>query len=116
MSSPPKRMLPASGMRLPASCAMKVVLPAPFGPITACVSPSSTSSVTPSVALSAPKLFCRFSTWSSMSGIGLVEDAGQAALEEDDAQDEERAEYHLPVLRPALQDLFQNEKRERAEH
>ena len=34
------------------------------------------------------------------SGIGLVEDAGEAAPKEDHRQDEERAEDHLPVLRP----------------
>jgi hypothetical protein len=55
MSSAPKRTWPLSGRSSPESCLMKVVLPAPFGPITACVSPSRTSKSTPSVAISAPK-------------------------------------------------------------
>src|SRR5688572_323002 len=94
MSSPPKRMRPASGFRLPASWLMKVVLPAPFGPMTACVSPSSTLKSMPSVARSAPKFF----TSPLTSSIGLVEDAGQAAAEEDDGKDEQGPQDHHPVL------------------
>ena len=47
MSSPAKRIVPASGRRSPASWPMSVVLPAPFGPMIACVSPWRTSSVDP---------------------------------------------------------------------
>jgi len=47
-------MRPVSGRRFPASWLMSVVLPAPLGPMIACVSPSRTSSVTWSVAFSAP--------------------------------------------------------------
>src|ERR671933_797879 len=98
MSSPAKTMRPASGRRLPASWLMKVVFPAPFGPITACVSASRTSKSTPSVARSAPKLFTRPRT----SSIGRAKDAGEAALEEDDGKDQERAEDELPVIGEAL--------------
>src|SRR2546421_5139105 len=93
MSSPAKRIVPASGRRLPASWLMKVVLPAPFGPITACVSPSATSKWMASLARSAPKFLVR----PRASSIGFVEHAGEAAAEENDREDEERAEDHLPV-------------------
>src|SRR6185436_93599 len=105
MSSPAKRMLPPSGSSMPASWPMSVVLPAPFGPMMASVSPSRTSRSTPSVARSAPKLFVRART----SSIGLAEDAGEAAAEEDDREDEQRAHDDLPVLDPALR--LQAEKR-----
>src|SRR5580765_3393390 len=111
-SSPAKRIVPASGRRSPASWPMSVVLPAPFGPMMACVSPSSTFSVTPSVASSAPKVFVRAVT----SSIGLVEDARQAAAEEDHRQNEERSEPELPVRGPSLENLLDDEQGERAEH
>src|SRR5260370_18743062 len=120
MSSPPKTMRPPSGRRLPASWPMKVVLPAPFGPMMACVSPLRTSRSMPSVARSAPKLFVSART----SSIGLVEDAGEAAAEEDDAKDQCRAHQHLPVLDPVLRlqpeqrldDFLAEEERKRADH
>src|SRR3954468_11085894 len=48
-------MRPPSGCSTPAICAMSVVLPAPFGPISACTSPLAISSVTSSVATRPPK-------------------------------------------------------------
>src|SRR3954464_15479372 len=111
MSSPAKTMRPASGRRLPASWLMKVVLPAPLGPITACVSPSRTSKSMPSVARSAPKLLVRPRT----SSIGLVEDAGEAAAEEDHREDQQRPEDHLPVLGPAFEHFLDEEQGEGAE-
>src|SRR5690349_10441474 len=112
MSSPAKMIRPASGSRLPASWLMKVVLPAPFGPITAWVSPSRTSKSMPSEARNAPKLFVRPRT----SSIGLVENAREATAEEDHREHEQRAEDHLPVLGPALQHFLDEEQGERAEH
>src|SRR5919106_3971360 len=96
MSAPAKRTMPLSGSRFPASWLMKVVLPAPFGPITACVSPSVTSKSMPSHARSAPKLFVNPLT----SSIGLVENPGEAAPEEDYGEDKQRAHQHRPVLGP----------------
>src|SRR2546430_14722457 len=78
-SWPAKRMRPASERRLPASWLISVVLPAPLGPMTASVSPSCTSRSTLSEARSAPKLLQRPLT----SSIGLEEDTGQPAAEED---------------------------------
>src|SRR3954469_4387964 len=96
-SSPPKTMRPESGRRLPASWLMKVVLPAPFGPMMACVSPSRTSKSMPSVARSAPKLFVSWRT----SSIRFVENPRQAAAEKDHRDYQQRAEDHLPMLGPS---------------
>jgi hypothetical protein len=54
MSLPSKRMAPPSLVAMPDSWWMSVVLPAPFGPMTACSSPGSTSSVTSLVTRRAP--------------------------------------------------------------
>ena len=59
MSRPAKRIVPASGVISPVNCPTSVVLPAPFGPISACVSPALILSVTLSVATSAPNDFRR---------------------------------------------------------
>src|SRR6185295_16844480 len=111
-SSPAKRMVPASGRRSPASWPMSVVFPAPFGPMMAWVSPSSTFRLTPSVARSAPKLLTRFET----SSIGLGEDAGEAAAEEDHGKDQQRPEDHLPVLRPSREQVLEQQQGEGADH
>src|SRR5918996_325463 len=112
MSAPAKRTLPASGRRSPASWLMKVVLPAPLGPITAWVSPSLTSKSMPSQARSAPKLLVSPLT----SSIGFVEDAGEPAPEEDHREHEEQPEDELPVLRPARKLIFDEQQSEGAEH
>src|SRR5438128_2920797 len=112
MSWPANTMRPASGRRLPASWPMKVVLPAPFGPMMACVSPSRTSRSMPSLARSAPKLFVSPLT----SSIGLVEDPRQAAAEKDHRKNEERSEDHLPVLGPSREQILYQEQRKGAEH
>src|SRR5438874_2381688 len=112
MSSPAKTMRPASGRSSPASWPMKVVLPAPLGPITACISPSRTSKSMPSLARRAPYLFVRPRT----SSMRTLEDAGQAALEENDGEHEERAEDRLPVLGPAFEDFLGDEQRECPDH
>src|SRR3954469_11943259 len=111
-SSPANVMRPLSGRKSPASWPMKVVLPAPFGPMTACVSPSRTSKSMPSVARRAPKVF---TSWRA-SSIGLVENPGESAAKEDDREYEQRSEDHLPVLRPPREEVFDEEQRERAKH
>src|SRR5712691_3064933 len=57
MSVPSKTIAPLSLPRLPEIWPIKVVLPAPFGPIRACTSPRFTSSVMSSVATTPPKRF-----------------------------------------------------------
>src|SRR4051812_3423259 len=71
MSAPAKKMRPVSGARLPEICAIKVVLPAPFGPINAWTSPGATASVTRSVATMPPKRLSSPSSRRSGSAIGL---------------------------------------------
>src|SRR5690242_21401592 len=50
-------MRPLSTGSWPEICPISVVLPAPFGPISACTSPRSISRVTSSVAATPPKCF-----------------------------------------------------------
>src|SRR5438067_1164727 len=57
MSTSLKTMRPVSVASTPEIWPMSVVLPAPFGPISACTSPRTTSSVTSSVATTPPKRF-----------------------------------------------------------
>src|SRR3954469_8071877 len=102
MSAPAKRTVPESGRRFPASWLMKVVLPAPFGPITACVSPSATSKSMPSLARSAPTRFVS----GRPSSIRVVVNSSGAAFEEDHREQEQGAEHDLPVLRPGFQRLL----------
>src|SRR2546423_13717397 len=66
-------MVPESGARSPASCAMSVVLPAPLGPMIACVSPSRICRSTRLVAMSPPKLLVSPRTSSSASAIATLE-------------------------------------------
>src|SRR5947209_5910408 len=57
MSRPSSRMLPAVGRNTPVRMLMIVVLPAPFGPISAWRAPFSTESVTSLVAIMPPNCF-----------------------------------------------------------
>src|SRR5882672_693971 len=114
MSSPAKRTRPESGRSSPASCAMSVVLPAPFGPMIACVSPSRTSRSMPSLARSAPKLFVRPPT--SRRLFMLVEQPGEAAPEEQHREHEQRPEDDLPMRSPPREQVFEREQRKGAEH
>src|SRR5574341_2311964 len=113
MSSPAKRMRPASGRRLPASWLISVVFPAPFGPMTACVSPSRTSRSTPSVARSAPNAFDKPRISSSASVIvpGSGQQPGEAAPEKQHRGEEEQPEEELPVLGPAREQVLEDEQR-----
>src|SRR5438552_17174057 len=92
-SSPAKRIVPASGRRSPASWPMSVVLPAPFGPMIAWVSPSVTARSTPSVARRPPNLFAspRIARSGSATALaGLRHEPEQPALGEEHHEDEER--------------------------
>src|SRR6266496_2919827 len=116
MSSPAKRTRPRSGTRSPASWPISVVLPAPFGPMIACVSPSSTSRSTLSLASSAPKLLVRPRTSSRTLFILAEEQSREAALEEEHREHQQRTQDQLPVLGPARERVFDQEQRERAQH
>src|SRR3972149_1673193 len=115
-ASPGKRIAPASGRRSPESRLMKVVLPAPFGPITACGSPSSSSKSMLSLARSAPKDLhsphaCRSASAIARSG----QHAGETAAEEDYGQNQQRPEDRLPVLGPAGEQALDHQQHRRAE-
>src|SRR5881628_3238869 len=113
-SRPAKRVVPASGRRSPASWPISVVLPAPFGPMIACVSPSSTSRSTRSVARRPPKLLLRPRT--AISGSAIARDQPeQAPLGEEDHDDEEGPQDDLPVLRQGGEHVFEAEEHDRTE-
>src|SRR3982074_2549250 len=99
-SSPPNTILPASGLSSPEIWLISVVLPAPFGPITACSSPGITSSVTPSVTRRPPKFLVSPSMRSTGSATADPpqprRDPEQPAAREHRDQHEQRAEDHLP--------------------
>src|SRR3954451_19052423 len=112
-------MLPPSGASKPEIWLISVVLPAPFGPITACNSPGRTSSVTLSVTRSPPKFLVRPSISSTGSATAhppqLRHKSDQSAGREHRDQDQQRPEYDLPVLGDAGQPFLGEQKRGRAE-
>src|SRR5919106_6926024 len=98
-------MMPAVGLRWPEIMPMKVVLPAPFGPMMQRSSPLSSVKSTPSLARRPSKRLVRPSVRSS-SAIASVpsprrhqiaDRAGDAAPKIDDHQHEQDAERQLPV-------------------
>src|SRR5437868_7590188 len=95
-SSPANSIVPASGASKPEIWLISVVLPAPFGPITACSSPGITSSVTPSVTRKPPKFLRRFSMRSTASATEhspqLLRDTDQPAAGEQRDEHQQRPE------------------------
>ena len=145
MSRPAKRTVPASGVSSPVSWPISVVLPAPFGPISAWVSPVRMLSVTLSVATSAPNDLYRPSTCSrsfthdpapglaSADGVGRLgkvdlrlgrrlaragrahQHAPDAVAHQQHARDEQRSEEQHPVLGIVRQHVAEREEERRAE-
>src|SRR5213078_296658 len=118
-SRPAKRVVPASGLRSPASWPISVVLPAPLGPMSACVSPSSTSRSTRSVARRPPKLL--LSPRIATSGSAIARDLSrqepeQAAFGEEHHPDQEGPQDDLPVLGHRGQHVLETEEHDRADH
>src|SRR5216684_8741789 len=111
MSSPAKCTRPRSGRRLPASWLISVVLPSPFGPMMAWVSPSRTSRLTSSLASSAPKLLVRPRTSSRTLFILAEEQSREAALEEEHREHQQRTQDQLPVLGQARERVFEEQQR-----
>src|SRR5262249_6425053 len=98
-------MLPEVGARSPERTLTSVLLPAPFGPMTACSSPTAKSSVTLSTAVNPRKRLVTRAALSTGSGIdcgpGLLHQLGtasQPARREEDDQDDENPHGKLPVL------------------
>src|SRR5437899_112470 len=118
-SWPAKRVIPASGLRSPAIWPISVVLPAPLGPMTACVSPSGTSRSTRSVARRPPKLL--LSPRITISGSAIAQDLSrqepeQAALGEEHHEDQEQPQDDLPVLGQGGEHVLEPEEHDRADH
>src|SRR5437762_12348100 len=87
MSAPLKRIRPISVASTPEIWPTSVVLPAPFGPMRACTSPRTTSSVTSSVATTPPKRLETPRSSSIASFLLFAKKAGDAFRgEHDDGQ------------------------------
>src|SRR6516164_5346763 len=105
ISSPRKRMLPLSATTLPDTALNSVVLPAPFGPIRAQISPACRSNETPPTATRPPKRTVTSRTHSSGASVTIValdeggmqarEQAGDTARQEQDDEDDQQAEHQF---------------------
>src|SRR5229473_1494637 len=103
-------MVPEFGNNCPVSWLIKVVLPAPFGPMIACNSPRITSSERWSVARIPPNRRTSLSTRSKGSATAQPpEQAHDPAASEQHDQQQQRAHDQCPVLRDLRQCLFQQE-------
>src|SRR5262249_41989657 len=125
MSPPSKRIRPESGATSPASWPIRVVLPAPFGPMTACSSPRTTSSMMWSDATTPSKRLARSSICSKASAmteprrrIGdlyrtpsgrLFEQSVDPTPCEQHHEQQQRPEDDLPVLGDAGQYLLEQQ-------
>src|SRR6185503_18457540 len=104
-------MLPESGARLPEIRPTSVVLPAPFGPISACTVPAGTWSATWSTATTPPNRLLRLAS----------ESTGDPLWSEQHHGEQDHAHRQLPILRiraeqlAAREQLFQREQRHRAD-
>src|SRR5438876_6092816 len=102
-SRPANQMRPPSHASRPEIWLIRVVLPAPLGPIMAWSSPGMTSSVTSSVTRRPPNRLRSFSRRSTGSATAkplhkLVPPAKESAARKENDQDKEGSEDHLPVL------------------
>src|SRR4051812_31682180 len=115
-SRPAKTTRPASGRKVPLTWWISVVLPAPFGPMTAWISPGRTSSETPSVTASPPKRLRNPSRRRIGSATARAQQADQPAAQEQHGQHQQRAEDEPPMRGQMAQPFLQPEDRQRAEH
>src|SRR5262245_50591449 len=88
--------------------------------MTACISPGKRSSVTLSVTRRPPKLFCRFSRRSTGSVMASSRKrqgcADQAATREQDDENEQRPENHLPLFGQSRKPFLGQKESRRAEN
>src|SRR5262249_31687402 len=94
ISVPSYAMRPSLGARKPAIIANSVVLPAPFGPISAVMRPASAASETRLTASRPPKRFETFSTPSSGSAMAAPQQAGDAVRRKGDDDDQHTTVNH----------------------
>src|SRR5438105_11592560 len=119
MSAPAKRIAPESGFSSPESWPIRVVLPAPLGPITAWISPGMMDNETLPVATRPPKRFVRPAVSSSASAIAPPrerKDPVEPGLREQHDQDQDRSEHRLPMLGQAGQHVYEVQDRIGAKH
>src|SRR5690349_165805 len=116
MSRSANSIRPDCGAISPAIWLTSVVLPAPFGPMTACSSPSSTASAMSSQATTPPKRRVSPSMRSSVSVTrGAPQQPVDATAGEQDDDQEQRTEQDLPVFGDTGENLFQHQERHRAD-
>src|SRR5206468_2546989 len=99
ISSPRYATAPSSARSRPARMLKNVDLPAPFGPMSARISPRARSKLTPSTARTPPNALRTPTTRSSGSGTTVADHAKNSAREGQHEQDQDGAEHELPVLR-----------------
>src|SRR5690242_13673134 len=115
ISSPRNRILPPFGTTLPDTALNSVVLPAPFGPIKAQISPAFRSNDTPATATRPPNRTSMFRTDSKRESTTIValdedrmcscEQACQSTGQEQDHQDNQKPEHQFFEPWKANEDL-----------
>src|ERR1700730_3307435 len=121
MSRPSNQIEPADGRKKPLIMLKKVVLPAPFGPITARSSPFGTLSETSRTATRLPKLLVTLRTsrtfmLGTRSCFALASDeAKQSAREEQHDRHEQHADERHPVDGDAGEIVLQDHEHRGAE-
>src|SRR5690606_33862166 len=114
MSSPARRIVPVSCLSVPQIGWMSVDLPAPFGPISAWISPGRRSSETSSVARNAPKDLLRLESSRTGSAMTLSmpglsgEKPHKAAARKEHRAEQDQAKEGLPALRQSAQHVFED--------
>src|SRR5215813_15224059 len=112
MSRPANHTRPWSGTISPVNSPISVVLPAPFGPMTACSSPGGIASVISSEATTPPKRLVRPSIASSASVTARsFQEPIDAAAREQHHQEKQRPEHDRPIFRDLHRDRRVHERK-----
>src|SRR5574343_631573 len=109
-SAPAKCTLPESGFRAPETWWMKVVLPAPLGPMSAWTSPASTLKLTSFRASTAANRRDRLRTSSSASAMSFPKKCRDTLRREKHDAEQDQPEDDVPVRREADQHFFEAEQ------
>src|SRR5580704_8062447 len=123
MSRPSTNTRPAVGCRCPLMRLNSVDLPAPFGPMTAAISPSATARSTSDTARQPPNDLERPRTSSICGPLPLAADPGDASRQSPDdpagegeqQHEQDRAKHERPVLGVGRSLLVEQDERGRAD-
>src|SRR3990167_6379806 len=119
MSRPSRSTAPASGRRWPVTRLKSVVLPAPFGPMIAAISPRARARLTPATAWKPSNALWTSRTSSTPepqeAPAPVVERTDEPAGEREQQHDQDRAEHERPVLGVGRDLLVQHEQHERTD-